>query len=205
MKLGLFGGSFDPVHNAHLFIAEALRTSEGLDRILFLPTRGGHYRSAPRASVEDRAAMVRLAIASNPAFALDLSDTVEEATGYTADLVPRIRARYPHDDLFFIVGGDSLVRSRWNRLDEVLAIVSAFLVAPRNQISNADLDDALGDLPAALRAKVRSIELPRVGESATLVRERIESAQSVRYLVPEPVWRYIVEHDLYRSPAHAGG
>ena len=98
-----------------------------------------------------------------------------------------------------------MVRSRWNRLDEVLAIVSAFLVAPRNQISNADLDDALGDLPAALRAKVRSIELPRVGESATLVRERIESAQSVRYLVPEPVWRYIVEHDLYRSPAHAGG
>ena len=149
--------------------------------------------------------MIRLAIASNPAFALDLSDAGEDATGYTADLIPRIRARYPSDELYFIVGGDSLVRSRWNRLDEVLEGISAFLVAPRNEISNADLDYALGDLSEEQRAKVRSIDLPRVGESATLVRERIESAQSVRYLVPEPVWRYIVEHELYRSPAHVGG
>ena len=205
MKIALFGGAFDPVHNAHLFIAEALRTAEGLEQVVFLPTRAGPHREPPRASIDDRAAMVRLAIASNPAFALDLSDAGDEATGITADLLPRIRAKYPGDELFFIAGGDSLVRSRWQRFEEVLAPLAAFLVAPRGTVAATELDAALGDLPATLREKVRLIDLPQVGESATLVRERIEAGESVRYLVPEPVWRYIVEHRLYQTPARLLG
>ena len=201
MKLGLFGGSFDPVHNAHLFIAEALRMGEGLDRVAFLPTRAGHYRQAPRAHVDDRVAMLRLAIAANPAFALDLTDAQDDATGYTADLLPKIRARYPSDELYFIVGGDSLVRSQWDRLDRILEGLAGFLVAPRGDISSVDLELALAGVSPRLREKVRMIDLPRVGESATLVRERIEAGESDRYLVPEPVWRYISEHGLYRTTA----
>lgn len=197
MKIGLFGGSFDPVHNAHLFIAEALRNSESLDTVIFLPTRAGWHRHAPRASIEDRTTMLRIAIAANPAFALDLTDTDAESTGYTADLLPRMRARYSDDELYFIVGGDSLVHSRWNRLDEILALLDGFLVAPRGEVTNTHLEAALVDVPPELRAKVRLIEMPRVSESATLVRERIEAGDSVRYLVPEPVWRYIIEHRLY--------
>ena len=199
MKVGLFGGAFDPVHNAHLFIAEAVREQCGLARVVFLPTLNAHHRESITASVDDRAQMLRLAIASNPAFALDLTDTTGEATGYTADLIPRLRPRYPGERFTFIAGGDSLVRSPWRRLDEVLEAVDAFVIAPRGDSSVAQLDASLESFPPALRAKVTMLDLPRFTESATIMRTRLAEGGTIRYLVPEPVWRYIEEHRLYQS------
>jgi nicotinate-nucleotide adenylyltransferase len=201
MRLGVFGGSFDPVHNGHLFVAEAVREACALDRVLFVPTREGkHYRDgAINASADHRANMIRLAIAANVAFALDASDLAPEATGYTADLLPRLQGRYPGAELTFIVGGDSLARSRWQRLDEVVDMVQELVVAPRGGISHDDVDSALSELAAERRAKVRELDLPTVEESATRIRERLQARKTVRYLVPEPVYRYIEEHGLYRS------
>jgi nicotinate-nucleotide adenylyltransferase len=201
VRLGIFGGSFDPVHNGHLFVAEAVREACGLDRVLFVPTREGkHYRNgAMNASPQDRAQMIRLAIASNVAFALDESDLAPEATGYTADLLPRLQARHPGAELSFIVGGDSLTRSRWQRLDEVIDIVEALVVAPRGGVTQTDLDAALDDLSTERRAKIRMLELPLVDESATKIRERLHADKTVRYLVPEPVYRYIGERGLYAT------
>ena len=201
VNLGIFGGSFDPVHNGHLFVAEAVREACSLDRVLFVPTREGkHYRvGTMNASREQRATMVRLAIAANVAFAVDETDLADDASGYTADLLPRLRARYPGDAFTFIVGGDSLVRSRWQRLDDVIDMVAELVVAPRGGVTNGDIDAALADLTPARRAKTRTLDLPLVAESATLIRERLHHGASVRYLVPEPVFRYIGEHGLYRT------
>ena len=116
---------------------------------------------------------------------------------YTADLLPILRARYPSDRLHFIVGGDSLVRSRWNRLESILAQLAALVVAPRGDVTAGELDAALADLDPQLRAKVRLLELPLVAESATLIRNRLAAGRSVRYLIPEPVYRYIEEWKLY--------
>jgi nicotinate-nucleotide adenylyltransferase len=201
LKLGVFGGSFDPVHNGHLFVAEAVREVCALDRVLFVPTREGkHYRTgtmnAPR---EHRSAMLRLAIAANVAFALDETDLDDAATGYTADLLPRLQARYPGAEMTFIVGGDSLARSQWQRLNEVVDMVAGFMVAPRGDVTENDLDRALAGLAPHRRAKIRMLDLPLVAESATLIRERLHADRSVRYLVPEPVFRYIAEHGLYAS------
>jgi nicotinate-nucleotide adenylyltransferase len=200
MRVGVFGGSFDPVHNGHLFVAEAVREASQLDRVLFVPTREGkHYRDgAMSAPAPVRAEMIRLAIAANEAFALDESDLAPEASGFTADLLPRLQARYPDATLTFIVGGDSLARSRWQRLDEVIDAVEAFVVAPRGDVSETDLEDALAEIDAARRAKIRFLDLPLVAESATLIRERLGSGKSVRYLIPEPVCRYIAERGLYQ-------
>jgi len=200
VKLGIFGGSFDPIHNGHLFVAEAAREERGLDRVLFVPTLAGkHYRSGKMsANAQERATMVRLAIAANTAFAFDDSDLDAASTGYTADLVPKLVARYANDELTFIVGADSLVRSRWNRLEEVLQALAAFVVAPRNDITAAQIDAAIGDLAPELRAKIALLHSPLVEESATLIRERLLAGNSVRYLVPEPVYRYIDEWQLYR-------
>src|ERR1700736_4793057 len=160
MRLGIFGGSFDPVHNGHLFVAEAVREACALDRVLFVPTREGkHYRNgAMNATAEQRATMIRLAIASNVAFALDETDLAPEATGYTADLLPRLQARHRDASLTFIVRGDSLVRSSWQRLDEVVDAVEAFVVAPRGEVTQTDLDAALADLAPERRAKVRMLD-----------------------------------------------
>ncbi len=200
MRLGVFGGSFDPVHNGHLFVAEAVREACALDRVLFVPTREGkHYRDgAMSAPVEQRAHMIRLAIASNVAFALDETDLAPDASGYTADLLPRLHARYPDGVLTFVVGGDSLVRSRWQRLDEVIDAVEAMVVAPRGDVTEGDVDGALSGLSPDRRAKVRMLgDLPLVDESATSIRARLRAHKSVRYLVPEPVYRYIAERGLY--------
>lgn len=199
VRLGVFGGSFDPVHNGHLFVADAVREACGLDRVLFVPTREGkHYRDgAMSASPEHRAAMLRLAIAANTAFAVDESDLDPAASGYTADLLPRLQVRYPGAMLTFVVGGDSLVRSRWNRLDEVVDAVEALVVAPRGGVTHADLDAALEGLSGDRRAKVRMLDLPIVDESATQIRTRLHGRKTVRYMVPEPVYRYIGEHGLY--------
>lgn len=199
MKLGIFGGAFDPVHDAHLFVAEVAREECALDHVLFVPTLHGRHRQPPYAAPEHRAQMIRLAIASNPRFGLDLSDLDPSATGYTVDLLPRLQARFPDDELSFIAGGDSLVRSPWFRLAEVLAMLERFIIAPRGEVSQDELDAALGEVPAELRRKVVVIDLPRVTESATLVRTRLSSGRSPRYLIPEPVFRYIEEHRLYRD------
>jgi nicotinate-nucleotide adenylyltransferase len=201
MRIGVFGGSFDPVHNGHLFVAEAVRDACVLDRVLFVPTREGkHYRNGTMsATPEQRAQMIRLAIAANVAFALDESDLAADASGYTADLLPRLQARYPGASLTFVVGGDSLARSRWQRLDEAIDIVEALVVAPRGDVTHEDLDRALLELAPQRRAKIQYLDLPIVAESATLIRERLHERKSVRYLVPEPVYRYIAEHGLYVS------
>ncbi len=175
-----------------------MRDDVGLDKVVFVPTRTGAHRSEPVAATHQRATMVRLAIAANPAFAFDESDLAPEASGYTADLLPILRERYPEDDLHFIVGGDSLVRSRWNRLENILRQLSALVVAPRGDVSAAELDAALADVDPPLRAKVRLLDLPLVAESATLIRNRLGAGRSVRYLLPEPVFRYIEEWKLYR-------
>jgi nicotinate-nucleotide adenylyltransferase len=198
MALGVFGGSFDPVHNGHLFVAEAVREACALERVLFVPTGNGLHRSAPLSAGAARADMVRLAIASNVAFGFDDSDLAEDASGYTVDLLPRLAARYPGERLTFIVGGDSLVRSRWSRLEAILDQLDAFVVAPRGEVTQTELDAALAELDAPRRAKIRFLDLPLVAESATLIRARLAEGRSVRYLVPEPVYRYINENGLYR-------
>ncbi len=199
MRIGLFGGTFDPVHNAHLFVAEASRVELGLERILFMPTRGSHYRSGPVAPIEARLAMLRGAIASNPHFAIDETDLDERATGYTADLMPRIRAKYPGDELTFIVGGDSLVDSPWQRFDVVLANLEGFAIAPRAEKAPERVEKLMETLEPHERAKLHVLDLPALNGSATLVRAQLGRGGSIRYLVPEFVDRYIAREALYRA------
>jgi nicotinate-nucleotide adenylyltransferase len=206
VRLGLFGGTFDPVHNAHLFVAEGAREEMGLDRVVFLPGNGARHRdAAPAAPAADRVAMLRLAIADNPGFALDESDLAAEATGYTADLIPRLRARYPGANLTFIVGADSLIASPWQRFDDVLDALDGFAIAPRLDRPLDPLHALLARLTAERHAKVRILALQMLGESASLVRARLAARASVRYIVPEPVWRYIERHELYQEVSTGRG
>lgn len=203
MKLGIFGGTFDPVHNLHLFIAESARKLEGLDRVLFVPTNNVHYRSKPDASTEHRCAMLELAIATNERFAVDRSDLDEGASGYTADLLPRLHERYPGDDFIFVTGADSLAESSWVRFEEVLESLEAFVIAPRAGIAGETLGRVVSAVPSALRTRIKTLNLPEMPESGTLIRSLLAQGKSARYLVPEPVWEYITKHNLYAPKADA--
>ncbi len=197
MKLGIFGGTFDPIHNAHLFVAESARLIEGLDRVLFLPTSNAHYRGKPHADAAHRCAMVLGAIESNPHFELDDTDLAENSSGYTADLLPRLQRKYPGARLTFIIGADSLVNATWVRFDEVLEALERFAIAPRPGVRADALARVIAAVPPALRERVATLNLPEIPESATLVRSLIAQGRSIRYLVPEPAWKYIVAQRLY--------
>ena len=197
MKLGIFGGTFDPIHNAHLFVAESARLLEGLDKVLFVPTSNQHYRDKPEAAAEHRCAMILGAIANNRSFELDDTDLRADATGYTADLLPRLQAKHPDARFTFIIGADSLVNANWVRFDEVLEALERFVIAPRPGVRADALQRVVAAVPNQLRDRVDTLNLPEIPNSATLVRTLLSQGRSVRYLVPEPVWQYIVSHQLY--------
>jgi nicotinate-nucleotide adenylyltransferase len=197
MRIGVFGGTFDPPHNAHLFVAESARLLERLDRVLFVPTGNHHYRNKPQADAAHRCAMILGAIEGNSAFALDDADLRDDATGFTADLLPRLHAKYPNSSLTFIIGADSLASSNWVRLEEVLESLERFAIAPRAGVRADALARVIAAVPPALRDRVTTLNLPEIPESASLIRSLIAQRRSIRYLVPEPVWQYIVTQGLY--------
>lgn len=201
MRLGIFGGTFDPVHNGHLFVAESARLLEGLDKVLFVPASKQHYREKPETSAEHRCAMILGAIASNRAFELDDTDLRPDATGYTADLLPKLHAKHPGADFTFIIGADSLANSEWVRFNEVLEALEKFVIAPRPGVRGDALQRVLDAVPHHLRARASTLNMPEIPNSSTTVRTLLNQGRSVRYLVPEPVWQYIVSQKLYGVPA----
>jgi nicotinate-nucleotide adenylyltransferase len=141
--------------------------------------------------------MVLGAIEGNDKFALDDTDLRANATGYTADLLPRLHEKYPDSRFTFIIGADSLASANWVRLDEVIESLERFAIAPRAGFGDDALARVIAAIPAALRERVTTLNLPEFPESASFVRTLLAQGRSVRYLVPEPVWRYIVAHRLY--------
>ncbi len=198
MRLGIFGGTFDPVHNAHLFLAESARLLENLDKVLFAPTKEHkHYRNSAQVDAAHRCAMVLAAIEDNGGFALDETDLRHDATGYTADLIPLLKKKYPKADFTFIIGADSLANSTWERFDEVLEQLERFVIAPRIGVRPEALQRVIAAVPKGLRDRIATLNMPELTESASLVRSLLSQGRSVRYLVPEAVWQYIVAHHLY--------
>jgi nicotinate-nucleotide adenylyltransferase len=203
MRLGIFGGTFDPIHNAHLFVAESARAIEGLDRVLFVPASNQQYRNQAQVSPEHRCAMILGAIADNPAFSLEQGDLADDASGYTADLLPRLKAKYPGARFTFIIGADSVVNTSWMRFDDVLDALEKFVIAPRSGVGGDALARVIAAIPAHLRERVDTLNLPELPESSTLIRTLLAQGRSIRYLVPDAVWHYIETQGLYGIPAHA--
>ena len=170
-RIGVLGGTFDPIHYGHLFIAEAVRAHARLDRVVFAPVGEPAHR-AVHAAAADRAAMVRLAIADNEHFGFDSTALDQPGPVYTADTLPLMRKAYPHDELHFIAGMDSLTISRWRRLDEVAGALARFYVVRRETARSDDIAAVIADLPPELRARFEVLDLPLVDISASVLRAR---------------------------------
>jgi nicotinate-nucleotide adenylyltransferase len=196
-RTGIFGGTFDPIHVGHLYVAEGVRDACALDRILFAPMAAPAHRET-HAPPADRRAMTELAIAGNTRFALDTTGLEQSAPAYTADTLPVMREKYPSDAFFFIAGIDSLTRSRWRDLDRVARALEQFIVVGRERIHEQELDPILEGLPAELQARFRRLDLPLVDVSSTAIRQLVKDGRSIRYLVPDAVLDYIAKNGLYK-------
>ncbi|OZC02148.1 nicotinate-nucleotide adenylyltransferase [Rubricoccus marinus] len=196
MRLGFFGGSFNPPHIGHLAVAEACREGAALDRVTWIPTATSPHKQGRTdvASGAERLALVRAAIDGNEAFSASGVEVEREGVSYTVDTLRALRQRHRDDELFWIVGGDSLASfATWREPREILRL--ATLVAyPR---PGADL----GAVPGWVMARTVLVEAPRLEISSTEIRRRLGAGTSVRYLVPDAVREAIRQRQLYRGEA----
>lgn len=198
MRLGLFGGTFDPIHVGHLILAEQCREACGLDRVwLVVANEPPHKMGAKRTGVNHRLEMARLAVAGNPAFEVSDLEAHRPGPSYSVDTLDLVRAERPGDDLFFLIGGDSLVDLPSWREPGRIARMATIVVANRPG-SNPETPPASLFGPDAL--PLRHVEIPPIGVSSSDLRRRMAEGRSIRYMVPRPVEAYIDAHKLYRQP-----
>jgi nicotinate-nucleotide adenylyltransferase len=194
------GGTFDPIHNGHLFLAlEALYVA-GLDRVLFIPNRVPPHKAAPGVGSEQRWSMLLAAIAPEPKLEASRMELEREGPSYTLDTIEELSAK---NDLVFICGADAF-RTKWHRPDAVLERLDTLLMAHRHGVSS-ELPPVLAELPETSRAKIRHLDFPDIAISSTEIRQRVAQGRPFRYLVPDAVHRYITEQKLYLTAASGEG
>jgi len=192
VKIGLLGGTFDPIHLGHLRAAETAREGLGLDLVALVAAGVPPHRSGRLAAARDRYTMACLAVATHPRF--DVWDTELERTGpsYTVDTLARLRVDRPDDDLVLLVGSDTWPEMPGWREPERLFALAEVAVLDR---PGEPTPSVVAPFPGA--RGVSRVEGPTLPISATMVRDRLRRGESVRYLVPEPVADYIAKRELY--------
>jgi len=188
MKIGILGGTFNPVHIGHLILAEEAREKLGLDKVIFVPAYlPPHKDNGEIISAAERLKMVRLAIKGNPSFVVSDIEIRRKGRSYTIDTVRALKRTYLRHQLYFIIGSDLLnYLSGWKDLKDVVGLVT-FIAATRPGYP-------LEQIPAY----IRTLSIRAVDVSAFEVRKCIKRGKSFRYLVPDQVYGYIRKKKLYR-------
>ena len=199
MRIGILGGTFDPVHLGHLIVAEEARLRLELDRVMFVPTGQPWLRAEPPlAAAQHRLHMVELAIASNPNFGAGRNEVDRDGPTYTVDTLEELhRDQGASDSLYFILGLDALGQfHRWKDPERILELCDLGIVSrPGFQNTNI-LDEQLARYPQ-MGSKTTLVNVPRIDISSTDIRQRAARGTSFRYLTPETVAAYIREQGLY--------
>lgn len=185
LRIGVFGGTFDPVHVGHLAIALAALESVPLDRVLFIPARRSPLKDRePVATVADRVAMLEAAVASEPRFGLSRVELERDGVSYTVDTLEALRSQ---GELFLILGSDALADlARWRKPDRIRELAT-ILVALRPGAPEPDP-----------KHRAQAFDAPRLDISSRELRARASRGMSLRYLVPDAVWEHIKKRGLYR-------
>lgn len=193
MRVGVLGGTFDPVHNGHLILAEQARAGIELDLVLFIPA-GEPWRKADRAiaPAEHRLAMLRLAIAGNDAFGVSDIEVRRAGPTYTADTLETLTAERLDDQFWFVVGADALADlPNWHEPERIVRHAT-LAVAPRDGAAG------IAEADSRLRGRIDSFAMPRIEISSSVIRARVAAGRSIRYLAPEAVRAYIEREQLYQ-------
>lgn len=200
LRIGLFGGTFDPPHLGHLILASEAQAQLDLDRLFWVLTPDPpHKLGQPITPTEHRLAMVRLAIADNPAFELSRVELDRLGPHYTVDTLKLVAQQNLGAELVLIIGSDSLRDlPTWHQPQELLD-ASYWVGVMRRPNSQTNMDELEHDLPG-IKSKVHYIDAPLLQIASRDIRSRIAKGESVRYYLPTPVDEYIKQHHLYRQP-----
>jgi len=197
MRIGIMGGTFNPVHNAHLLLGEMAREEYDIDSLLFMPGGNPPHKSGV-ISCEHRENMCRLAISDNPDFELCDYEIKKDSYSYTVETLEYFKKERPDDELFFIIGGDSLFSfEKWYCPERILELAT-ILVFERSG-AGEDTEAEIRRLNEKYGADIRLIHAPKFDISSSQIRDRIRNKKTVRYMLPQSVIEYIDKHNLYRE------
>lgn len=198
-KLGVMGGTFDPIHYGHLVAAEGARDELALDKVVFIPAgkpphKPGHDIADPR----DRYLMTGLAISSNIFFEISSIEIDRPGPSYTVDTIQSIMDLYPGAEIYFITGADAVLDIiTWKNVGKLLSICY-FVAASRPGYPLDELRQKVSAFIEYPEQKILSMAVPALAISSTDIRRRVREGKTIKYLLPEPVEDYIVRHKLYR-------
>lgn len=191
-RIGVMGGTFDPIHHGHLVAASEVAQHFGLDEVVFVPT-GSPWHKGEVADSEHRYLMAVIATASNPQFSVSRVDIDREGTTYTVDTLRDLRAERPDAEFYFITGADAVAQIlSWRDHDGLWDLAHFVAVSRPGHVLS------IRGLP---QGRVSQLEIPALAISSTDCRERVRQGRPVWYLVPDGVVQYIGKHHLYRSTA----
>jgi len=202
-KIGIMGGTFNPVHNGHLVTAQEALSQFKLDKVIFIPTGNPpHKVEKGIANAEDRYIMTVIATSSNSNFFVSRMEIDRKEKSYTIDTVRQLRKKYgKNSSLYFITGADAILEIlTWKNTDEIISLCK-FIAATRpgyDMTRIEDLRKKLFNSSAASYKKIHIMEIPALSISSTDIRSRVKSSRPIDYLVPEGVSNYILKHGLYK-------
>ncbi len=206
MRVGIFGGTFDPVHLGHLILAEQCREQAKLDQVLFVPAAlPPHKQQQPLTSFAHRAEMLALAISGHPAFRVDELEKERAGPSYTVHTLTHLHEQRPGDELCFILGSDSVQDLPiWYQPQRILELATLVVVARADwPIFSAQELKAQLQLSDNFPLRYQIVEAPLITIASRDVRKRIAEGRSVRYLIPRAVGAYIDDKGLYRETVRA--
>ncbi len=198
-KVGILGGTFDPIHYGHLFIAENARHCFELDKVIFIPTGKPPHKSL--LNVTDKAhryAMACLAVKGNPHFEVSGIEVSKDEVCYAVDTMTALKDMMPDADFYYIVGADSLYDMvHWKNFKRLAKL---FKVVSINRMTSkfVDVEEYIKTITEKYGFEVRTLEMPIIEVSSTEIRRRVKESLPVKYMLPESVERYIKKNKLYR-------
>jgi nicotinate-nucleotide adenylyltransferase len=203
MRVGIFGGTFDPIHLGHLILAEQAREQGRLDEVWFIPAPRPPHKDEPSLTrFEQRVEMLNLALAGNPAFRVDELEKERSGPSYTADTLAELRRRHPAHEFFLLVGSDTLVDlPRWHEPLRVLENAALLVMArPGSPVASVEELRTQLHLPDRVPLRLQVVETPQIDISSRDLRRRSAAGRSLRYFLPRAVECYVHDKRLYRLP-----
>ncbi|HLR21735.1 MAG TPA: nicotinate-nucleotide adenylyltransferase [Tissierellaceae bacterium] len=199
MKIGIMGGTFDPIHNGHLILSEYIREKCKLDKVIFIPTGKPPHKNLNNISDNNiRKKMVELAIESNPNFAISTIEMDSVETSYTIDTIKELKNIYDRDELYIIIGGDSLLNlETWKDYKELISIAN-IIVADRYTPNMEEMVEKIKEFNNKYNGNIVRINTPIIHISSTIIRKRVKEDLSIKYLLPDILEKYIIKNHLYK-------
>ena len=200
-RVGIMGGTFDPIHIGHLILGETAQQQFDLDEVCYMPAGNPPHKQnrTGRATDKQRVAMVRLAIRSNPHFSLLLDEMNADGYSYTYRTLESLRERFPDNDYYFIIGADSLTDFDTWREPQRIMDNCRMVVATRNQMDPGIFDDLLEKRRKQFHGDFLKLDTPNLDISSKNIRAMIGRGISVKYYLPDEVIAYIRENHIYRN------